>query len=82
MAEKPTQYGSVEEIEQDAFLLAELNYREAYTLDPIGALEQWYEFVTESRIRGVTGQEVTEMSWHADNSANTFDLNKELTNVE
>ena len=82
MPEKPSQYGSIEEIEQDAFLLAELNYRDAYVLDPIGALEQWYEFVTECRLRGMKGQEVDAMSWSAQDRADRFNFAKELTNVE
>ncbi len=81
MQEKPGQYGSAAEIEQDVFLLAEHNFREAYAVDPIGALEQWFELVAERKIRGVTSQEIDEMSWSASERADKFDFDKELTNA-
>jgi hypothetical protein len=82
MAEKSTRLGTVAEIEQDAFLLAELNFRAAYTVDPVSALEQWFELVAEFRLRDVTNSEISELSWRADDRANIFDLDKELTCVE
>ncbi len=82
MPEKPSQYGSIEEIEQDVFLLAELNYRDAYAQHPFKALKEWYEFTAECRARGMTNAEMTEISWFAQERADTFNFDQELTNVE
>ena len=82
MPEKLQQYGSMSEIEEDAFLLAELNYRDTHVLHPFGALKQWFEFVAECRKREMTPQEVNERSWVAQYQADTFDFDKELTNAE
>ena len=82
MPEIPSQRGSLVEIEQDTFLVAELNYRETYTLHPIKALKEWLELVAEFKARGMSDPEITEMSWDAQERANTFNLDKALINAE